>query len=75
VKRRLLGLVVLLVVAALLADCGGNTEMVATTANCAGLPASEYWSCIEEEATNDHVAVGAPMSEDEEAEMNGTTPP
>lgn len=74
--RRHVGLMaLLLVLAVLVVGCGGNTETVATTENCVGLPAKEYWGCVEEEAIHDHVAVGPPMTEDEEAELNGTVPP
>jgi hypothetical protein len=75
VRGQLAGLLGLVAAAILICGCGSNTETVATTANCAGLPGKDYWSCVEEEATNDKWATGSPMTEDEEAERNGTSPP
>jgi ABC-type glycerol-3-phosphate transport system substrate-binding protein len=71
--RRMAALLVALVG---LAGCGESQETVATTNNCAGLPAKEYQECVTEDAINGKVGFeSSPMSEDEEAELEGRSPP
>jgi hypothetical protein len=75
-SRLWLAATLLTLIALLLSGCGGSEKTVATTNNCAGLPAKEYQECVTEEAINSKVGFESPpMSEDEEAELEGRSPP